>query len=151
MTSQPNDEGPPGDRDFDWMESTFPLHEDLIQRAIDELATRNGWVPRTRSEGAAGRPALCQADERGSLYTRVTGPVAGYFIASYACRTDDPHTAFVGAYKICEAFPSSYWDAQTLLGGTCRHSDGSGMSALASAEAQAALKISELPLLVDRR
>ena len=129
------------------MEGTYPLREDLIQGAIDELTANNA---------AAFAPAAplaqtwqqARQQRSGAFHARVTGPVGGYFIASYAARTDDAARMFVGEYKICQVRPAGYWDAVSLLAGTCRHSEGTGAGALASAEAAASLKIDGMPILV---
>ena len=136
------------DRDFDWMEDgTYPLREDLIQAAIDDLTARNEttFAPSERLTGNWQRTAQLKS---GGLFTRVTGPIGGYFIATHASRTSGAGKTFVGDFKICEVRPASYWDAVSLLAGTCRHSEGSGIQALASAEAVAALKIDDMPILV---
>ena len=129
------------------MEGTYPLREDLIQGAIDELSANNA-----RAVASPQPMALTWQEARqqrsGALHARVTGPVGGYFIASFAARTDDAARMFVGEYKICQVRPASYWDAVSLLAGTCRHTEGTGAAALASAEAAASLKIDGMPILV---
>jgi len=138
--------GAANDRDFDWMEGTYPLHEDWIQGAIDELAARNEQVF-ARSEREPGTWQQARELNSGSMYTRVTGPVAGYYIAAYAQRAGATGT-FVGTYKICEVRPASFWDAACLLSGTCRHTESTGNAALEGAEAAATRQIDGLPILV---
>jgi len=141
--------GPRTERDFDWMESTYPLNTNLIQHAIDELAADNAQARRRGERTPDGRQQA-RLLQSGSLHARVTGPVGGYYIASCANRTDDSNRAYVGEYKICEDAPSSYWAAESLVAGSCRHTERSGMAAMASAEGIAARRIADMPIRVDR-
>jgi hypothetical protein len=126
------------DRDIGWMEQTYPLHEELIQAAIDQLSEKNARA--SLSHGSSAQAGLLQ--QRSKLHTRVTGPVGGYYIASFASQAGKCETAFVGEYKVFEVRPNSYWSAQSVVGaGTCRHSESSGSGALERAEALAAASI----------
>ena len=147
MNSQRPAAGPRNDRDFDWMDSTLPLHQDLIQHAIDTLAAVNEHA---RASGERPAPAVPAMQRSGGLHARVTGPVKGYYIASHAARPDRGFASYVGDYKICEALPSSYWSARALVAGRCRHGEGTGSAAMANAEAAAVRRIEDLPILVDR-
>lgn len=128
------------------MEGTYPLREDLIQGAIDELTDHNAQVF-ARSEREPRTWQQARELHGGDLHARVTGPVAGYYIATCAQRADAAGT-FVGAYKICGVRPASYWDAASLFAGTCRHTESTGNAALESAEAAATRQIDGLPILV---
>jgi len=147
MNSQLPAAGLRNDRDIDWMDSTFPLREDWIEAAIKELTASNACAAALR-EPAPWQEA--RLDESGTYYARVTGPVAGYYIASHACRDDCAGRRYTGDYKICDLPPSSYWTAQSLVIGSCRHSEGSGVQAMASAEAAAVRMIADMPIRVDR-
>jgi len=127
------------------MEATYPLREELIQGAIEELTDRNAQVL-ARSEREPGTWQQAPKPHSGP-HTRVTGPVAGYYIATCAQRTETAG-AFTGAYKICGVRPASYWDAVSLLAGTCRHTEATGHAALESAEAMATRQIDGLPIFV---
>lgn len=129
------------------MEDTYPLREDWIQAAIEELAAGNACAVSRRKPGPWQEARF---DQSGAFYARVTGPVEGYYIASHACRTNDAGRAYTGAYKICDTAPSSYWTAQSLVFGSCRHTEGSGARAMASAEAAAVLMIADMPIRIDR-
>lgn len=137
--------GSRNDRDFDWMEGTYPLREDLIQGAIDELTARNAQVF-ARSEREPGTWEQARELHGGNLHARVTGPVAGYYIATYAQRA--ARGSFVGAYKICGVRPANFWDAVSLVAGTCRHTESTGNGALESAEALATREIDGMPIFV---
>ena len=126
------------DRDISWMEETYPLHEELIQAAIDQLAAKNARA--SLSHGSHAQPAVLH--QRGKLHTRVTGPVDGYYVASFASPAGRSETAFVGEYKVFEVRPNSYWSAQSVVGaGTCRHSESTGAGAMERAESLAAASI----------
>jgi len=130
------------------MEDTFPLREDWIQEAIEALAAGNACAALARH-----KPAPWQVDrmeQSDAFYARVTGPVAGYYIASHACRDNGAGRTYTGAYKICDLPPSSYWTAQSLVFGSCRHTEGTGVKAMASAEAAAARMIADMPVRIDR-
>ena len=127
------------DRDVTWMEDTYPLHEELIQAAIDQLTAENA-----RSRLTHGNQVQALSMERCELHARVTGPIAGYYVASYASPAGDWGQTFVGEYKICEAMPESYWSAQAVFTGTCRHSESTGFGAMEKAEALAASRIALL-------
>ncbi len=129
------------DRDVSWMEETFPLHEDLIQDAIEQLAAENA-----RARLTHGNQVQAMSVQRGALHARVTGPIDGYYVAAYACPTGNRGQTFVGEYKICEALPDSYWSAQPMLAGSCRHSENTGSGAMQQAEALAAACIARLRL-----
>jgi hypothetical protein len=131
------------------MEATYPLREDLIQGAIDQLAASNAGAQLRRGP-AAGAWQQERAARSGAFYARVTGPVGGYYIASHACRTEDAGRSYCGTYKICDRQPSSYWTAQSLAFGSCRHTEGTGVKAMASAEAAAALQIANMAPRTDR-
>lgn len=146
MNSQLPAAGLRNDRDIDWMESTFPLREDWIEAAIKQLAASNASAA-LRHKAAPSRAA--QLDPSGTWYARVTGPVAGYYIASHAAHADGGRT-FTGDFKICDLPPSSYWTAQSLAIGTCRHTEGTGVKAMVSAEAAAARMIEDMPIRIDR-
>ncbi len=134
------------DRDVSWMDQTYPLHEELIQAAIDQLAAKNARASLTH--GSRERAALPQ--QRGRLHTRVTGPVDGYYVAAFASPADKCSTAFVGEYKVFEVRPNSYWSAEFLVGaGTCRHSESTGAGALERAEALAATSITLRATVMD--
>jgi hypothetical protein len=134
------------DRDISWMEETYPLHEELIQAAIDQLTAKNARASLTH--GSPARAALPQ--QRGELHTRVTGPVGGYYVASFASQTDKWGTAFVGEYKVFEIRPNSYWSAQSVVGaGTCRYSESTGAGAMERAEALAAASVSQRATVMD--
>jgi hypothetical protein len=126
------------DRDIGWMEETYPLHEELIQAAIDQLSAKNARASlRHGSDAPAALPL-----QRGKLHTRVTGPVDGYFVASFASQPGKSNAAFVGEYKVFEVRPNSYWSAESVVGaGTCRHSESTGAGAMERAEALAATSI----------
>jgi hypothetical protein len=126
------------DRDVTWMDRTYPLHEELIQAAIDQLSAKNARA--SLSHGSHARAAAPQ--QRGKLHTRVTGPVDGYFVASFASQAGKCDTAFVGEYKVFAVRPNSYWSAESVVGaGTCRHSESTGTGAMERAEALAAASI----------
>ncbi len=131
------------------MESTYPLRQDLIQCAIDELAAGNAQA-RDGHEREAGSRPTARLLQSGGLHARVTGPVEGYYIASCASRTGDAARSYLGSYKICQDAPASYWEAVTLVAGSCRHSEPTGLEALACAEAIAVLKIADMPIRIDR-
>lgn len=133
------------------MDDTLPLHEDWIQAAIDKLAASNAQAQARRAApaGTWQKERLTETDE---FYARVTGPVDGYYIASHACRASDTGgKAFTGAYKICDVAPASYWTAQSLQFGSCRHTEATGPRAMASAEAAAVLMIANMPPRLHRR
>lgn len=139
------------ENDIDWMEQTYPLHEDWIEAAIDKLAASNAQA-QARHAAPAGAWQQERGGQSGAFYARVTGPVEGYYIASHACRASDADGgAYMGAYKICDVVPSSYWTAQSLQFGSCRHTEATGARAMASAEAAAAVMIADMPLRIDRR
>ncbi|ROZ72474.1 hypothetical protein [Ramlibacter sp. WS9] len=126
------------DRDVSWMEETYPLHEELIQAAIDQLSARNERASLARGS----RAQAAEPHQRGKLHTRVTGPVDGYYVASFASQAGKCEAAFVGEYKVFEVRPNSYWSAQSVVGaGTCRHSESTGAGAMERAEALAATSI----------
>ena len=128
------------DRDITWMEETYPLHEELIEAAIDQLRAENA-----RSSLTHGNQVQALSQLRGELHARVTGPVGGYYVASFASPAGDWGQAFVGEYKICEERPDSYWSAQAAVAvGTCRHSESTGFGAMEQAEALAAMRIASL-------
>lgn len=127
------------DRDTTWMEDTYPLQEELIQAAIDQLEAENA-----RARLTHGNQVQALSMARGELHARVTGPIGGYYVAAYACPTGDWGTTFVGEYKICRAMPGSYWDAEAMLSGNCRHSESTGFGAMEQAEALAAKRIASL-------
>lgn len=138
--------GTPTDPDIEWMENTYPLREDWIQAAIDRFAASNerALAHRTR---AAGEWAAQPASPGGALYVRVTGPVGGYYIACHACcAADSRGMAYTGVYKICAVAPDSYWTAQSLQIGSCKHTEASGARALASAESAAARHIAGMSI-----
>lgn len=139
------------DRDIDWMDKTYPLHEDWIQAAIDQLAAGNTQAKARHADRADGRRQQERGSESVAFYARVTGPVDGYYIASHACRASDTvGGAYTGAYKICNVAPSSYWTAQSVQFGSCKHTEATGLGAMASAEAAAALMIAQMPSRIDR-
>lgn len=139
------------ERDIDWMEQTYPLHEDWIQAAIDKLSASNEQAEARRAAPNSAAWQRARASPSGAFFARVTGPVDGYYIASHACRASDTEAkGYVGVYKICDLAPASYWTAQSLQFGTCRHTEATGMGALASAEAAAARQIADMPIRVDR-
>lgn len=148
MNSQRPAAGPRNERDIDWMEDTYPLRQDLIQGAIEELSARNGWAALAQRKPAPWQEA--RLEQSGAFYARVTGPVGGYYIASHACRTKDGGRAYTSSYKICDLAPSSYWTAQSLMFGSCKHTEGTGARAMASAEAAAARMIADMPIRIDR-
>lgn len=129
------------------MEDTFPLREDWIQEAIEELAAGNAWAALARHRPAPWQEA--RADQSGAFHSRVTGPVKGYYIASHACRANGGR-AYTSTYKICDLPPSSYWTAQSVMFGSCKHTEATGERAMASAEAAAARMIADMPIRVDR-
>ena len=134
------------DRDISWMEQTYPLHEELIQAAIDQLSEKNARASLTH--GSHGPAAL--TEQRGKLHTRVTGPVDGYYIASFASQAGKCDTAFVGEYKVFEGRPNSYWSAESVVGaGSCRHSESTGAGAMARAESLAAASIALRATVMD--
>lgn len=147
MNSHRPPAAPRDERDFDWMDSTFPLHHERIQFAIDSLTAANA---RADARGERQAPARAPTPGSGSLYARVIGPVKGYYIASHASRPRERFASYVGDYKICEALPSSYWSAQALVAGCCRHAEATGMAAMANAEAEAVRRIDDMPILIDR-
>ena len=132
------------------MDETLPLHEDWIQAAIDKLAASNAQA-QARRAAPAGTWQKERLTETDAFYARVTGPVDGYYIASHACRTSTDGMAYKGAYKICDVAPSSYWTAQSLQFGSCKHTEATGLRAMECAEATAAQMIASMPLRVDRR
>jgi hypothetical protein len=129
------------------MVDTFPLREDWIEAAIEELTAINAGAASKQKPAGRREPQLDPSD---TYYSRVTGPVAGYYIASHACRDDGANRRYTGHYKICDLPPSSYWTARSLVIGSCRHTEGSGVQAMASAEAAAARMIADMPIRVDR-
>lgn len=134
MNSRPPGPGQRIERDIDWMDDTYPLHTDLIDRAIDEIV-----------EGRAqDRQTQAGLDERNQIYTRVTGPFEGYYVAAYGCPTGETGSEFIGSYKICRDRPGSYWDADFMLSGSCSEYEPSGFGAMEDAEAIAVLKIADL-------
>lgn len=146
MNSQLPAAGTPTDPDIEWMENTYPLREDWIQAAIDRFAASN---ERALAHGkrAPGEWAAQPANPSGAFYVRVTGPVGGYYIASHACRAADSRgMGYTGVYKICDVAPASYWTAQCLQFGSCKHTEASGARALASAESAAARHIAGMPI-----
>ena len=147
MKSRKPATGVPNDRDIEWMNSTYPLRVDLIEAAIEQLSAVNASAAWRRKPAAPQEAGL---DESGTYYARVTGPVDGYYIASHACRTDGAGRAYTGDFKICDLLPSSYWTAQSLVSGNCRHTEGSGGKAMASAEAAATRMIADMPIRIDR-
>lgn len=71
---------------------------------------------------------------------RITGPVDGYFVASYACEMGELGDRYLGFAKVCCCKPASFWLA-TLCDepGCCAHLCGGGLfdtpeAAVASAE-----------------
>jgi hypothetical protein len=147
MNSQQPAAGPRNDRDIEWMEETFPLRQDWIEAAIEELTASNASASLRRKPTPWQQEKFDQSD---TYYARVTGPVAGYYIASYACRDDIAGRTYTGDYKICDLPPSSYWTAQSLFVGSCRHTEGTGVKAMASAEAAAQRMIADMPIRIDR-
>ena len=120
----------PKGRETSWMENTYPLHEELIDIAIGELAANN-------APGSLDRTAL---------HARVTGPFHGYYIASYARPMGTSGERFVGSYKLCQAEPQSFWDASGLFAGDCAFDDATGFAAMERAEELAVLRIADLPV-----
>ncbi|MDB5872047.1 MAG: hypothetical protein JWQ07_1489 [Ramlibacter sp.] len=121
------------------MEDTYPLHEEWIEGAIETLSADNA-----RARLTHGNQVQALAVERGELHARVSGPFENYYVAAYARATGDWGSNFVGEYKICQAKPGSYWDADAMLAGCCKHSESTGFGALEQAEALAALQIARL-------
>lgn len=74
----------------------------------------------------------------------------GYYIAAYACPTDDSPPAYMGYAKICRSRPESYWEAED-----CLLKDSSGMvkstaeEAVALAIHMARLQVRKLPAVDD--
>jgi hypothetical protein len=72
----------------------------------------------------------------------------GYFIAAYACPTDDAPAAYVGYAKICRSEPESYFEAED-----CLLKDSSGIvkstpeEAMSLAVHMARLQVRKLPPL----
>lgn len=130
------------------MESTYPLREDLIQCAIDELAAGNARARAGHGRETGSPQIACLAHS--GVHARVTGPVEGYYIASCARLTDDAARSYLGSYKICQDAPAGYWDAVTLVAGSCGHTESTALEALACAEEIAVLQIAELPIRIDR-
>lgn len=41
---------------------------------------------------------------------RISGPVDGYYVVSYACEVGEFGHEFVGYTKLCEERPDTFWD-----------------------------------------
>ena len=45
---------------------------------------------------------------------RVTGPVNGYYIVTYACPVGEHGDMYVGYGRVCAAKPASFWEATAV-------------------------------------
>lgn len=150
MNTQRPTAGLRDDRDIGWMEATYPLRQDWIDAAVARLAESNARATARRAATAPPCPQE-RLSESDAFHTRVTGPIGGYYIASHACRSIDMHgKAFIGAFKICATEPSSYWTAQSLRFGSCRHTETTGVLAMESAESSAARVIATMAVRAHR-
>jgi hypothetical protein len=68
---------------------------------------------------------------------RITGPVNGFFIATYACDTGGSSPSYLGYSKICRGRPDSYWDAHCCAKISGSHSHSTPQEALLEAERRA--------------
>lgn len=126
-------DGPPGnsDRDFLWMDETYPLHTALIDQAVLDLGALNAVAVKRLEE-------LCDS---GTKYQQVTGPFEGYFIASYGCCIGELGDEYIGSFKICETRPVSYWKADAEFIGWCSHTEPTSLAAMELAEETAQRRI----------
>jgi hypothetical protein len=68
---------------------------------------------------------------------RVAGPVAGYYIVTYACEQANAPGRYVGYARVCEAQHEDYWSAPIAFDVTTAHATANEDEAHSAAHALA--------------